>query len=80
VFFPTVQAKTGLTGFPNQSDRFRLVGCREVFLSKEVSVALWLRLFRCLKALEVFWVLGEFLHKVGLTDLPSWSDRFPLPV
>jgi hypothetical protein len=24
VFFPTVQAKTGLTGFPNRSDRFAL--------------------------------------------------------
>jgi hypothetical protein len=28
VFFPTVQAKTGLTGFPNRSDRFRPMGCR----------------------------------------------------
>jgi hypothetical protein len=77
VFFPIVQAKTGLTGFPNRPDRFRPVGCREGFLSKEVSVALWLRLFRCGKALEVFWVFGEFLDKVGLTDLPSRSDRFP---
>jgi hypothetical protein len=25
VFFPTVQAKTGVTGFPNQSDRFHPV-------------------------------------------------------
>jgi hypothetical protein len=31
VFFPTVQATTGLTGFPNRSDRFRPVGCREGF-------------------------------------------------
>jgi hypothetical protein len=54
VFFPTVQEKTGLTGFPNRSDRFRPVGCREGFLSKEVSVAPWLLLFRCGKALEVF--------------------------
>jgi hypothetical protein len=45
VFFPTVQAKTGLAGFPNRSDRFHFVGCREVFLSKEVSVVPWLRLF-----------------------------------
>jgi hypothetical protein len=80
LFFPTVQAKTGLTGFPNWSDRFRLVGCREGFLSKEVSVALWLLLFMCRKALEVVWVFGEFLNKVGLTGLPNRSDRFPLPV
>jgi hypothetical protein len=72
VFFPTVQAKTGLTGFPNQSDRFRLVGCREGVLSTEVSVALWLLLFRCGKSLEVFWVLGEFLDKVGQTGLTGF--------
>jgi predicted membrane chloride channel (bestrophin family) len=36
------------------------VGCREGFLSKGVSVALWLLLFRCGKALEVFWVSREF--------------------
>jgi hypothetical protein len=63
VFFLTVQAKTGLTGFPNRSDRFLPVGCREGFSSKEVSVALWLLLFRCGKALEVFWVFGEFWTK-----------------
>jgi hypothetical protein len=79
VFFPTVQAKAGLTGFPNWSDRFRPVGCREVFLSKEVSVVPWIFLFRCGKTLEVFWVFGEFLDKIGLTGLPNWSDRFPLP-
>jgi hypothetical protein len=55
------------------------VGCREGFLSKEVSVALWLLLFICGKALEAFWVFGEFLEKVGLTGLPNRSDRFPLP-
>jgi hypothetical protein len=59
--------------------RFRPVGCREGFLSKEVSVAPWLHLFRCGKALEVFWVFGEFLDKIGLTGLPNRSDRFPLP-
>jgi hypothetical protein len=79
VFFPTVQAKTGLTCFQNRSDRFRLVGCREAFSSKEVSVVLWLLLFRCGKGLEVFWVFGEFLDKVGLTSLPNLSDWFPLP-
>jgi hypothetical protein len=40
VFSPTVEAKTGQTGFPNRSDRFRPVGCQEGFSSKEVSVAL----------------------------------------
>jgi hypothetical protein len=79
VFFPTVQAKTGLTGLGNRSDGFRHVGCREVFLSKEVSVVPWLLLFKCGKALEVFWVFGEFLDKNGLTGLPNRSDRFPLP-
>jgi hypothetical protein len=79
VFFPTVQAKTGLTNFQNRSDQFRPVGCREGFLSKEVSVAPWLRLFRCGKDLEVFGVFGEFLDKIGLTGLPNRSDRFLLP-
>jgi hypothetical protein len=40
-------------------------------------------LFRCGKALEVFWVsgsFGEFLDKIGLTCLPNRSDRFPLSV
>jgi hypothetical protein len=48
----------------NSSDRFRPVGCREGFLSKEVSVALWLLLFRCGKALEMFWSLGSFWTKL----------------
>jgi hypothetical protein len=46
-------------------------------LSKEVSVAPWLHLFRCGKALEVFWVFGDFLDKNSLTGLPNRSDRFP---
>jgi hypothetical protein len=45
----------------------------------EVSIALLLLLFRCGKALEVFWVFGEFLDKVGLTGLPNRSDQFLLP-
>jgi hypothetical protein len=45
-FFPTVQAKIGLTGFPNRSDRFSPVSCREKFLSKEVPIVLWLFLFK----------------------------------
>jgi hypothetical protein len=72
VFFPTVQAKTGLTGFPNRSDWFLHVGCREEFLSKGVSVALWLLLFRGGKALEVFWVSREFWGVSG----QNRSDRF----
>jgi hypothetical protein len=79
VFFPTVQAKTGLTGFPNRSDRFRPVGCRERFLSKEVFAAPWLRLFGCGKAFEAFGVFGEFLDKIVLTGLPNRYDRFSLP-
>jgi hypothetical protein len=65
VFFPTVQEKTGLTSFPNLSDRFRPVGCRERFLSKKVFV---------------FLVFGEFLDKISLTGLPNRSDRFAKPV
>jgi hypothetical protein len=76
VFFPTVQAKIGLTGFSNRSDRFRSVGCWEGFLSKEVSVALWLLLFRGGKALEVFWVSGEFWGVSG----QNRSDQFVKPV
>jgi hypothetical protein len=50
------------------------VGCREGFSGKEVSVALWLLLFRCGKALEVFWVFGEFLDKVGLSGFPCLRE------
>jgi hypothetical protein len=50
-FFPTVQAKTGLSGFSNRSDRFSPVGCREEFLSKEVPVVLWLFLFKGVEVL-----------------------------
>jgi hypothetical protein len=52
-FFPTVQTKTGLNGFPNRSNRFSPVGCREEFLSAEVSVMLWLFLFKGGEVLEV---------------------------
>jgi hypothetical protein len=79
LFFPTVQDKTDLTGFPNRSDRFRPVGCRERSSSKEVFATPWLRLFRCGKAFEVFGVFGEFLDRIGPTGLPNRSDRFPLP-
>jgi hypothetical protein len=36
-----------------------------------VSVALWLLLFRCGKALEVFWVFGEFLAKSVCPVFPA---------
>jgi hypothetical protein len=78
---PDCPGETGLNGFPNRSDRFSLVGCREGFLSKGVSVVLWIILFKGGKALEVFWVSGsfeKFLDKTGLTSLPNRSDRFPL--
>jgi hypothetical protein len=45
-------------------------------LSKEVSVALWLLLFRGGKALEVFWVSGEFWGVSG----QNRSDQFVKPV
>jgi hypothetical protein len=54
VFFPTVQAKTGLTGFA-------LWAAEKGFLSKEISVALWFfcsdveRLLRCFGFLWSFW-------------------------
>jgi hypothetical protein len=59
-FSPTVQTKTGLTGFPNQSDRFSTVGCREEFSNKEVPVVLWLFLFRGGEVLEAGSVFGSF--------------------
>jgi hypothetical protein len=60
-FFLTVQAKTGLTGFPNRSDRFSPVGCREEFLSKEVLVVLWLFLFEGGEVLEAGFLSEGFL-------------------
>jgi hypothetical protein len=77
-FFPIVQAKTGLTGFPNRSDRFSLVGCREEFLSKEVPVVLWLFLFKGGEVLEAGFslgrVFGEFLDRTGLTSFPCLCE------
>jgi hypothetical protein len=49
-----------MTGFPNRFDRFSPVACREEFLSKRVSVVLWLLLFKGGKVLEVFWVSEVF--------------------
>jgi hypothetical protein len=60
-FFPTIQAKTSLTGFPNRSDRFSLLDCREEFLSKEVPVVLWLFLFKGGEVLEAGFLLEGFL-------------------
>jgi hypothetical protein len=59
-FFPTMQTKIGLTGFPNRSNRFSPVGCREEFLSKKVPVVLWLFLFKGGEVLEAERVLGGF--------------------
>jgi hypothetical protein len=63
-FFPTVLAKTSLTGFPNQSDWFSPVGCREEFLSEKVDVVLWLFLFEGGEVLEAGFLsegsLGSF--------------------
>jgi hypothetical protein len=56
------------------------VGCREEFLSKEVSAVLWLFLFKGGEVIEAGRVFGEFLDRTGLTGLPNRSDRFPLPV
>jgi hypothetical protein len=58
-FFLTFQTKTGLTGFPNRSDGFSPVVCREEFLSKEVSIVLWLFLFKGGEVLEAGRVMGS---------------------
>jgi hypothetical protein len=75
-FFPTVQTKTGLTGFPNRSNRFSPVGCREEFLSKEVSVELRLFLFKGEEVLEAGRVFGVFLDRTGLPPSGSLSRSF----
>jgi hypothetical protein len=69
-FFPTVQAKTGLTGFPNRSYRFSPVGCCEEFLSKEVPVMLWLFLFKGGEVLEVGFLSEGFLGSFWTE--PAW--------
>jgi hypothetical protein len=61
VFFPTAQVKTGLTGFPNRSNRFSPVGCREEFLSEQVSVVLWLFLSKGGEVLEAGFLSEGFL-------------------
>jgi hypothetical protein len=73
---PDCPGKTVLTGFPNRSDWFSPVGSREEFLSKGVSVVLWLLLFKGGKALEVFWVLGKFWG----ASRQNRPDRFAKPV
>jgi hypothetical protein len=79
-FFPTVQTKTGLTGFPNRSDRFSPAGCREEFFEQGspcCSMAILVHRRRGSWSKKGFW---EFLDRTGLTGLPNRSDRFPLPV
>jgi hypothetical protein len=53
-----------MTGFPNRSDRFSLVGSHEEFLSKKVPVVLWVFLFKGGEVLEAGFLsegsLGSF--------------------
>jgi hypothetical protein len=77
VFFPSVQAKTDLTGFPNRSDRFSPVGYCEEFLSEKVPVVLWVFLFKRGEVLEVGSlgrVFGEFLDRTGLAGFPCLCE------
>jgi hypothetical protein len=52
------------------------VGCHEEFLSKRVSVVLWLLLFKEGKALEMFRVSEVFWGVSGQNQ----PDRFDKPV
>jgi hypothetical protein len=52
------------------------MGCHEGFLSKRVSIVLWLLLFKGGKVLEVFLVLEVFWRGSG----QNRPDQFPLPV
>jgi hypothetical protein len=47
-------------------------------LSKEISVVLWLFLFKGGEVLEAGRVFGEFLDRTGLTGLLNRFDRFSL--
>jgi hypothetical protein len=73
---PDCPGKTDLIGFPNRSDLFSPVGCREEFLSKKVSVVLWLFLFRGGEVLEAGFLLEGFLGSSG----QNRPDRFAKPV
>jgi hypothetical protein len=75
---PDRPGKTGLTGFPNRSDQFSPVGCREGFLSRKVSVVLWLFLFKEGEVLEAFWAV--LVSKV-FWGVPGQNqpDRFAKP-
>jgi hypothetical protein len=70
VFFPSVQAKTDLTGFPNRSDRFSPVGYCEEFLSEKVPVVLWVFLFKRGEVLEVGFLSEGFLGSFWTE--PAW--------
>jgi hypothetical protein len=63
-----------LTGFPSRSDRFSPVGCREVFLSRKVSVVLWLFLFKGGEVLEVAFVSEGFSASSG-QNRPDWFAK-----
>jgi hypothetical protein len=50
-----------VTGFPNLSDRFSPVGCREEFLSEKVPILLWVFLFKGGEVLEAGFLPEGFL-------------------
>jgi hypothetical protein len=56
-----MQAKPGLTGFQNRSDRLSPMGHREEFLSEKVSVVLWLFLFKGGEVLDAGFLSEGFL-------------------
>jgi hypothetical protein len=81
VFFPAVQAKTGLTGFPNRSDRFCPVGCREGFWARKFLLFHGFfcsdveRLLRCFGSLGRFWTkLVSPVCQTGLTGFPCLRE------
>jgi hypothetical protein len=76
VFFPTVQAKTGLIGFTLWAVE-KCFWTRESLLSYGFFCSKVERLLRCFGSQGSF---GEFLDKTGLTGLPNRSDRFPMSV
>jgi hypothetical protein len=73
---PDCPGKTGLTGFPNRSDRFSPMGCHEEFLSEEVSVVLWLFLFKGGEVFEAGFLSEDFRGVSG----QNRPDRLAKPV
>jgi hypothetical protein len=79
VFFPTAQAKTGLTGFQTGLTGFALWAVKKCFLARKSLLCHGFFCSDVERLLRCFWVFGEFQDKIGLTGLPNRSDRFPLP-